>query len=437
MPGTSAHPDSHFEDSGAAEEAVRAVLESRAFARAEKLQRFLKYVCEMTFRGDAALVHEHLIAVEVFGRGDDYSPGEDSVVRRQAHALRRKLKEYYETEGQYNAVQIELPVGSYVPIFRARQTAAPIPAGTTPAPQTHAPKLQRTAVLICASLAVLAAAFWAGWAVRSWRQSSVSSQSALPVPLRELWGAWLAPNSGAVLCFSNPATASVRQFAGPLQQNPEHQGVPVTATQDAALRAFFRFSPGGAIYLYPVMAQAKMGEALAAVSLSVFFTRAGIPVQTMQSRFMTWDDLRKSNVILLGHADSNPWVEQVLKTAPFTLAPTDPSRRARILNRSPKQGEQAEYFPALPEQSKSYALLSSLRGVDGSHETLVVGGLDTSSTTAAADFLLSGNSAGDLLKQLKSLAPQHQGPWHFQAVLETDVRDTVALKAWVVALRVL
>jgi hypothetical protein len=45
------------------------VLESRTFARAEKLQKFLRYVCELTFRGDAALVHEHLIAIEVFGRG--------------------------------------------------------------------------------------------------------------------------------------------------------------------------------------------------------------------------------------------------------------------------------------------------------------------------------------------------------------------------------
>ena len=100
----------------------------------------------------------------------------------------------------------------------------------------------------------------------------------------------------------------------------------------------------------------------------------------------------------------------------------------RILNRQPKPGEQAEYFPTLPEESKSYALLSMLPGVDESHEILVIGGLDTSSTTAAADFLLSDKTAAGLLKNLKALAPDHKGPWHFQAVLETDVRDTVALE---------
>ena len=100
MSETSTHSELRPAQPTASEEALRAVLQSQTFARAEKLQRFLKYVAEMTFHGDAALVHEHLIAVEVFGRGDEYSPGEDSVVRRQAHALRRKLKEYYETEGQ-------------------------------------------------------------------------------------------------------------------------------------------------------------------------------------------------------------------------------------------------------------------------------------------------------------------------------------------------
>jgi hypothetical protein len=164
-------------------------------------------------------------------------------------------------------------------------------------------------------------------------------QAALPEALRELWGSWLGHKSGAVLCFSNPPTTSVRQFAGLLQPNPEHQGLAVTPGQDVALRGFFRFPGGGNIYLYPVMAQAKMGEALAAVSLAVFFARAGLPVQTTQSRFLTWDSIRKSNVILLGHADSNQWVEPVLKSTPFTLAPTDERRRARILNRQPKPGE--------------------------------------------------------------------------------------------------
>lgn len=300
MSGTSAHPDLRPAQPAASEEALRAVLQSHTFARAEKLQRFLKYVAEMTFRGDAGLVHEHLIAIEVFGRGDDYSPGEDSVVRRQAHALRRKLKEYYESEGESDPVQIELPLGTYVPVFRERRQTEPGPVPAERPDERTDRRGWRRAALACGAIGLLASAFWVGWTARGSRPAPAAGQPAMHHALRELWGSWLGHSAGAVLCLSNPATTSVRQFAGPIQPNPEHQGVAVTAAQDAALRSFFRFPDGGHIYLYPVMAQAKMGEALAAISLTAFFTRAGLPVQATQSRFMTWDGMRNSNIILLG-----------------------------------------------------------------------------------------------------------------------------------------
>jgi hypothetical protein len=162
-----------------------------------------------------------------------------------------------------------------------------------------------------------------------------------------------------------------------------------------------------------------------------------VPVHATQSRFVTWETFRQENVIFLGHADSNQWIEPVLKSAPFTLSPTDQRNRARILNHRPQPGEQSNYTPTLPDATKSYALLSMLPGMDGSHEILVIGGLDTSSTTAAAEFLMAPDSVRDLLRRLKALAPKHTGTWHFQAVLETDIRDTVALKAFPVAMRVM
>ncbi|HXJ40103.1 MAG TPA: hypothetical protein VNH18_12570, partial [Bryobacteraceae bacterium] len=102
-------------------DAVRAELElvlgSQAFARSERHSRFLRFICETTLAGDAPKLNEYLIAHTVFDRGDDYSSGEDSVVRRQAYSLRQKLKEYYSEEGKSDPVRIELPTGRYVPAF--------------------------------------------------------------------------------------------------------------------------------------------------------------------------------------------------------------------------------------------------------------------------------------------------------------------------------
>jgi hypothetical protein len=94
------------------------VLQSQAFRRSERHARFLRFVCDAALGGEASHLNEYLIAHQVFERGSDYSPGEDSVVRRQAYTLRQKLQEYYGAEGKSDAVRIELPIGRYVPTFK-------------------------------------------------------------------------------------------------------------------------------------------------------------------------------------------------------------------------------------------------------------------------------------------------------------------------------
>ena len=64
---------------------------------------------------------EYLIGTEVYERKPPYHPGEDSIVRSEARRLRRKLKEYYESDGKDDPVLIYYRPGSYVPIFSFRE----------------------------------------------------------------------------------------------------------------------------------------------------------------------------------------------------------------------------------------------------------------------------------------------------------------------------
>src|SRR5579883_3110637 len=89
------------------------ILNSPAFKRSARHSKFLQFVCETALNGGAAKLNEYMIAHEVFERGDDYSPGEDSVVRRQAYSLRQKLQDYYATDGAQDPIRIELPLGRY------------------------------------------------------------------------------------------------------------------------------------------------------------------------------------------------------------------------------------------------------------------------------------------------------------------------------------
>jgi hypothetical protein len=113
--------NAHLEEPSAPGE-VRAALDrvaaSEAFRGSPQLVAFLRYVVEATLRGEQDRIKGYTIAVEALGRGDDFDPQDDPIVRVEATRLRRAIHRYYENGGRDDAVQIDLPLGSYVPVFR-------------------------------------------------------------------------------------------------------------------------------------------------------------------------------------------------------------------------------------------------------------------------------------------------------------------------------
>jgi hypothetical protein len=116
-------------------EAERAELDAvvEALVKLPRLVRLVRCLGEKYFLGQTDQLHEYNIATEVFGRSKSlFDPGEDAIARVEAHRLRKKLKEYYETAGKNHAVQISLPPGTYVPVFTHRTPAEPEPLPMLP-----------------------------------------------------------------------------------------------------------------------------------------------------------------------------------------------------------------------------------------------------------------------------------------------------------------
>lgn len=88
-------------------------------ARSPQLARFLEYIVQKTLAGEDQSIKAYSIAVDVFGRGADFDPQADPIVRVQARRLRALLEDFYRGPGLDEAVQIRLPVGRYVPDFVA------------------------------------------------------------------------------------------------------------------------------------------------------------------------------------------------------------------------------------------------------------------------------------------------------------------------------
>jgi adenylate cyclase len=93
------------------------VLRSTHFDGSTRSREFLHYVVEEVLAGRAAYLKQAAIAVEVFGRKPDFDAVIDPIVRVQAGRLRRSLERYYLLSGESNSIRIELPKGSYAPVF--------------------------------------------------------------------------------------------------------------------------------------------------------------------------------------------------------------------------------------------------------------------------------------------------------------------------------
>jgi hypothetical protein len=128
---------------------VDLVLQSGVFDKAPRLAKFLRYVCERHFDGQADQIKEYSIAIEALGRSSDFDPKKDSIVRVEAHRLRKRLEEYYRGAGAAHTIQIAIPNGQYRPHFVAR---GQVPEAVNGSPKPQRPQMSALAVVDLPSL---------------------------------------------------------------------------------------------------------------------------------------------------------------------------------------------------------------------------------------------------------------------------------------------
>ncbi len=87
------------------------------FNASPRLKKYLCYLVEQTLAGNAHQLKAYTIGTDLFGRGPDFDPLHDPVVRMETAKLRSKLMEYYYTVANPGEVRIEIPKGGYIPLF--------------------------------------------------------------------------------------------------------------------------------------------------------------------------------------------------------------------------------------------------------------------------------------------------------------------------------
>src|SRR5215468_12242884 len=104
------------------------LLERPEISRSANLVRLLTFICTKYFEGRTEDIRESAIAVEALGRRKEgFDSQSDPIVRVTARTLRKRLEEFYRTEGRAHPVQLVLPTGQYVPRFLRSDPGAPAP----------------------------------------------------------------------------------------------------------------------------------------------------------------------------------------------------------------------------------------------------------------------------------------------------------------------
>jgi hypothetical protein len=418
-------------------EELRRVLQTPRFANSPKKSRFLEFVSEQTLLGNGEKLNEYLIGTEVYGRGPDFNPQEDPIVRVQAHEIRRALKKYYEEEGKTSPLRIDLPLGHYIPVFSkaAVEDTAPQAAQETEGPSRSAQSARWHYAMIIGLAAACAILSLFLIRERSRTEQLSRARQSLPKLQEELewfWKPFLPPAEPPIIVIPNhPLLRAAHNGDSPETLVNSHE-IPKAALPEFRDTIHFRelkrflFVPSSTDFT-------AVGETMGLLDFFELFSRAGQKCRLQQSRLVTFEEIKRGNAILLG--GNQLWSGKVfLNPEGFRF------QASVIVNKNPRPGEKPiykpEFDPVTNHLTRDYALVLMLPNERRENRILLVYGIYTQGSQAAIEFLTNPQRLPELRNALAALSPDRKTPPpYFQALLETTVENYVPGKASLVAVR--
>lgn len=411
------------------------ILQSRTMQGSENLKSFLRFIVLKCLEDSKDLPKEYVIATEVFGRSDDFSPRSDSIVRVQASRLRNKLHEYYSTEGRADKVRIDLPKGHYNPVFSVKSASESvlellgqeglgkrIPFRDPLAGSSGGRRLVKALVAMIAVL--LTAVVWLAVSNSSGRVNDAPPQVGIE-RFGSVWAPFLQGGDRTLLVLSNPA---VFRFTNPMDADVLlSDSVTLTPRQinrvNREVGGKFMIKHSGGRLILCTDEYTGMGEAIGLARITDLFRTAGRNVLLKQSRTVSPEDLKNSNVITLGSVWVNEWSGKLPTNEQFTYTPT-----ATIRNGNPRPGEEAEYgpkFDAAGRLIEDYGLITVKPNMSDKNTVMVVAGIHSEGTEAAAEYITNINYMNTLNDRLRQLGDASNPPRYYQALLKVAVDNGI------------
>lgn len=160
------------------------LFQAGAIREGSRAERLLVYLVTAEIEGKGDKLNAYSIAMDVLGRGADFDPASDSIVRVELGRLRRVLKNYYSGPGAGHQRRITVPLGQSRPdlVVDTSKKGKRLPLSSAP---DKSRAWARTVVLFFVAVTLLIA----GWSVFSPRQQSparTTQGNTLEAPIVEL-----------------------------------------------------------------------------------------------------------------------------------------------------------------------------------------------------------------------------------------------------------
>ena len=345
------------------------IFASRQFSYTASLKSVLKYVCEHAGDPAGPALKEYEIATQALGRPGSFDPKLDPVVRVSMTEIRERLRTFFENDRFPEALRVEIPKGQYRAIFESV-----VPAETEPA--SPLPKVNN---------------------------------------LRRFWGKYLTSSNPNLLLHTEPLFFRENDLGLYLR----NLYVNDRATGLADMRK--RLPPTAKLSLEPCYHYLSSGEVYCVFALSHLFQELGASLEIRNARLCFWNEVRFSNMILLGCNRTNSFMDSLQGGSEIFISDD------AIEIRNPRQGEQRRYncrrqLDGKLRRCTEYALVSRRTGPGGNRAVTMIASNHGNAVLGAGQFLTVENSMEVLLSRMGfgGTAPI---PQHFEVILQVDMID--------------
>jgi hypothetical protein len=389
-------------DSALVREQLERLLAHPLFANSKRYPALLAYVVDQTLLGNSADLKERSIGIEVFGRSPSYDANADPVVRITAGEVRKRLSQYYYDSSHQGELVVELPIGSYVPVFHAPEQPAEagsvaVAAEMAPATATTEEPLappRRMPWLLIGTISALCGVLGLGIGLR------VHSGTPVPQPsnIDRFWEPVTSSANPATFCLGEPAknlnTDSINDFEAPVSK-PEPE------------KLYVRLHYSGNLALADV----------------ITLTRTAAQLETRHKTFRvvpaseaSFSQLREGPIVLIGAFD-NIWTLRVTQKLRFGFESKDGV--ASLVDRKSTRDTSWATAWDLPYEklARDYAIVARIHDNTTGQPVIIAAGISEEGTEAAGEILYNPVYLDSLLAK----APADWETKNMEAVIETQV----------------